>query len=92
MNPCNAATRILVGLAPAYSDLDLDLDLAETMTIEARKHPDIHVDVFDGSGLDATCKTTFQGLGAYTTHQSSACGKTASSFNGLTGFKVGISF
>src|SRR5216683_2423699 len=51
MNACNESTRILVGLAPAYSDLDIDL--VETMTIEARKHPDIHVDVFDVSGLDS---------------------------------------
>jgi hypothetical protein len=42
---CSGAPRILVGLAPGYSDLDLDL--ADVLIAQAPRHPEVHIDVFD---------------------------------------------
>jgi hypothetical protein len=45
MAVCSGAPRILVGLAPSYSDLDLDL--ADLLIARAPRHPEVHIDVFD---------------------------------------------
>ena len=90
MNPCDAATRILIGLAPPYSDLDIDL--AETMMFEAPKHPEIHVDVFDVSGLDsADLQQYIPRLGRIYHTPIVGLWKNVKSFNGPMGFAARIS-